>query len=885
MGTQFGVDLVFKAVGGDKIGREIKKIDVAANRVSRNVSEKIQKGFARAGDAVQPFVNKVQRGFRKINASVERTKRSLKGVGGALTGIGAGFLAKQVVGDAAGFGQTQVRLKALSEEYGEFNDIQIAVKENTELFNQSQREAAAAFADSYARLRPFGFALEEIDTIYKGFNATAIANGASAEAASNAFLQLSQALGAGALQGDEFRSIAEQVPGLLGLVADEMGVTVGQLKKLGSEGRITAEILLNSLAKGFEKNKDLIQQIIDESPEQQFQEFSNSVSNLSDAVGTELLPVATSLADAGTELVNVYGKLPGVFKSLTSLAFGMGAAFLAASAAAKLLGFNLKIIAGLGAKVALVAAPIIGLGLAFQDAKDKKKEFDNAMSSDSLKVVNGQIDLLKGRAESLRQTLELTKNANPYRGQIGDVKRLQDELRKVEDQLIDLTRRRELFIDVFVRYPDQPGSAFLTQPGFSDQLAEELKALGYDYTPGKEVTPLKKKKGRSGGGGRGRSAPTDDIAGLERSLKLMQELEPLQDQLRAAQAAGNEIEIQRTQFLIDHKELLKDQADILANLNTEEGKRLQGLINAAEEQELIKQLYADEAELIAAQAEARENALQPLLDQQELLEARLNGFEDEVKLRQQARDIARDIVGLDEAEVLAILEKNTALEQQAQQYEEIKNKVMELSGSIASELTGALTSIIDGSKSAEEAMTDALEGIGKAFIDMAMKIIQEQLTMIMYGMIMKALGVTMPGTGTFGSQGTQIQNDFGSFFRGATSGTAGLPKFADGGSPPVGQMSIVGERGPELFIPNQSGRIVSNESMANYMPNGGGGGGGSVMVNYSGPQLNFNGDEYLPKSSVNEIINQAALKGAKLGEARTVNSMRNNRTTRTRAGI
>ena len=59
----------------------------------------------------------------------------------------------------------------------------------------------------------------------------------------------------------------------------------------------------------------------------------------------------------------------------------------------------------------------------------------------------------------------------------------------------------------------------------------------------------------------------------------------------------------------------------------------------------------------------------------------------------------------------------------------------------------------------------------------------------------------------------------------------------------------------------------------------------NVMVNYSGPQLNFNGDEYLPKSAVGEIIDQAALKGAKLGEARTVSNLRNNRSTRTRAGV
>ena len=67
----------------------------------------------------------------------------------------------------------------------------------------------------------------------------------------------------------------------------------------------------------------------------------------------------------------------------------------------------------------------------------------------------------------------------------------------------------------------------------------------------------------------------------------------------------------------------------------------------------------------------------------------------------------------------------------------------QLASGISSSITGAFRSIIDGSKSAEEAMADMLEGIGKAFIDMAMEIIQKQLTMIIYGTIMKALGIAV----------------------------------------------------------------------------------------------------------------------------------------------
>lgn len=63
----------------------------------------------------------------------------------------------------------------------------------------------------------------------------------------DAMLQLTQALGSGKLQGDEFRSIAEAAPLIEQMVAKEMGVTQGQLKKLSSQGVITADILRDAI--------------------------------------------------------------------------------------------------------------------------------------------------------------------------------------------------------------------------------------------------------------------------------------------------------------------------------------------------------------------------------------------------------------------------------------------------------------------------------------------------------------------------------------------------------------------------------------------------------------------------------------------------------------
>ena len=71
--------------------------------------------------------------------------------------------------------------------------------------------------------------------------------GASTQEASNAILQLSQALGSGVLRGDELNSIFEQAPNLIQTIADYMGVGVGDIRELASEGKLSADVVKNAI--------------------------------------------------------------------------------------------------------------------------------------------------------------------------------------------------------------------------------------------------------------------------------------------------------------------------------------------------------------------------------------------------------------------------------------------------------------------------------------------------------------------------------------------------------------------------------------------------------------------------------------------------------------
>ncbi len=71
--------------------------------------------------------------------------------------------------------------------------------------------------------------------------------GASSTEASNAMLQLSQALGSGVLRGDELNSIFEQAPNLIQNIADYLDVPIGQIREMASEGELTADIVKASI--------------------------------------------------------------------------------------------------------------------------------------------------------------------------------------------------------------------------------------------------------------------------------------------------------------------------------------------------------------------------------------------------------------------------------------------------------------------------------------------------------------------------------------------------------------------------------------------------------------------------------------------------------------
>lgn len=166
-----------------------------------------------------------------------------------------------------------------------------------------------------------------VETLNKAF----VAGGATASEAASGILQFNQALASGVLQGDELRSLRENAPLVAKAIAEEFGVTIGELKKLGEEGKLVGPRLVSGLLKA---SKDI---------DAQFAKTSATVGQ--------------SFGNLNTALTRYFGQVDQSVGASKALAGGIQ---LAADNA----DIFAKAVAVLGVGLAVAFAPLFGLGAA-----------------------------------------------------------------------------------------------------------------------------------------------------------------------------------------------------------------------------------------------------------------------------------------------------------------------------------------------------------------------------------------------------------------------------------------------------------------------------------------------------------------------------------------
>lgn len=198
----------------------------------------------RASKQVRDSMREIKEESRRSADALDAAFSRLKGL---IAGLGAGYLVKQFVDMADAMTLSAARLKLATASAEEFERAQKAVYDIAQQNNIGLREASELYTKLAEPVRRMGGTAAETTAIVDAFSKTLRISGASAAEASAATLQFAQAMASGKLQGDEFRSMAEASPRFMRALADGMGVPIEALKTMGSEGRLTADVVGNAL--------------------------------------------------------------------------------------------------------------------------------------------------------------------------------------------------------------------------------------------------------------------------------------------------------------------------------------------------------------------------------------------------------------------------------------------------------------------------------------------------------------------------------------------------------------------------------------------------------------------------------------------------------------
>ena len=361
----------------------------------------------------------------------------------------------------------------------------------------------------------------------------------------------------------------------------------------------------------------------------------------------------------------------------------------------------------------------------------------------------------------------------------------------------------------------------------------------------------------AGGGGGGRAAGGGGADGAKRAAdEAKRAAEQVQQQLKAADdinfALKNRLAIAQTTEPVAKRML---EYDIRQNEIAKEYDELKKAAKGADELALINANLVIENRIAQIEAEQQIN---DLLAERAILMADI--------VRASSMSTVYNELETQEAALQAVLDKYPAIGAAAD--------------AAATLATSGMSEMIAGTKSAQEVFADFLNTIANALMQTAAKMIAQYIAI---GIAKMFAGLGGGGGGGFAPSGPLA----------AVGNINPLPTsfspLANGGPTAAGTPYLVGERGPELFVPGSNGGVMSNNDLRSAMNGQGGGAAGSPVLNMSFESTTIGGVEYVSRDQLEQAMAEtrrsASRDGAQRGMTMTLDRIQNSSSTRRRIGV
>ena len=772
-----------------KAGVELAKLD---KKLAKAEGRRAGGGGGRLGAAAQIAGTVAGAGvFGGPEGAIGAALGALAGPQGAIVGgaIGAqvGQLRKAAGGVAeytAELNLAKATLAGVSTDLAEYNKNLEFAREISGNYAIRLKDVVTGYASVTAAARANNLSIKDTQSIYEGITASGVAFGKSQEDLQALFLATTQVLSKGKASAEEISGqIGERIPGAVAKFAEATNRTLPQLAKAFQDGEVTIADFVLFAQKQGEDYADFAKSLA-EGPEKAGLRLQIALDNAMEKFGGFFLDVGAGFQDYLTNLVNFVVKNEKQFKLLIAKTIVFAQDFV-------------NIFVEIGKGIWRVFGPLFKL------------------------IGNTIVDLTRGLSDMVKQgqieRAAREKGIGPRRSFA--LRREAEEEIALEEggrNKLDLGQSERINTRYYQKLAELAGVAPNTSR--ANRVAEILKRFG-DYTPerfggvqtgGNQTAPSDVELD-GGSRGRGIDAAARAAQRVEAlRLKLSRGLENLGIKIKgigttAEEAIQTKYEtaLNNARFATEDFKRTIDEAAKTTKVDYSE------LIKLVEQYETAVVTAAD-AERRAALGKLREKAFGEDLRRRyglspEILEGNVFG----------SIDTQAFPTGID-----SILNPNKIKEN----INEIKTSLAELvdpvnqvtsaANTIGTAFTDSFTSVINGSATTQEALANFFGNIGKYFLDMAAQIIQKMITMAILNQVVGLLPGLGSSASSFNLNGFgNLGSDAGSGVSGFLAGASGILGKANGGPVNANQPYIVGERGPELFVPFQQGSITSNEAL------------------------------------------------------------------------
>lgn len=441
----------------------------------------------------------------KSGASAERVARDLRN---ALAALGVGLGVRELSQYADGWNLVRARIGLVTKSHTEA----AAVMSRVFAIAQSSRQSLGATADLYTKMarsaNQLGVSQADVLQVTEAVAKAMTVSGASTAEAEASIRQLGQAMASGALRGDELNAILEQSPRLAQAIADGMGVTVGALRKLGSEGKLTSREVFDAIqaqSAAIEAEFARMPVTIGQSftvMQNELQRFVGGVDEASGAsavlshgiivLSRNLNHLVTVLGVAATIFAGrwVSAHVAGIHKAivahaqLTTAATLSGRAMMTAAGAAKALW------AGIGGWVGAAVIALGALATAFAKVEEVERraagaardfraslfELTETQLHASLAQIETQIWEIERAMKSVPRTVQQTAGVNMATGGAVTVTAANPEFARMNEELTALGLNAEAVREALERFRETTTTVATVSEDAAKKIREQRAA-------------------------------------------------------------------------------------------------------------------------------------------------------------------------------------------------------------------------------------------------------------------------------------------------------------------------------------------------------------------------------------------------------------------------